>query len=67
MLGGLLGGLGKSGMGGLSLPIRIGGGVADVGGDSSREGVDEPQPQPLVFLGGVGGRGWVGGGPEGPG
>ena len=63
--GGVVGGLGKSGIGDLSLAIRIGGGVADVGGDSSREGFDEPQP--LDFLGGVGGRGWVGGGPEGPG
>ena len=67
LTGGLLGGLGKSGIGSLSLAIRIGGGVADVGGDSSREGLDEPQPQPLVFLGEVGGRGWVGGGPEGDG
>lgn len=63
--GGLVGGLGKSGIEGLSLSIRIGGGVADVGEVSSREGFDEPQP--LGFLGGVGGRGWVGGGPEGPG
>ena len=33
VLGGLVGGLGKSGIGGLSLAIRIGGGVAEVGGD----------------------------------
>ena len=64
VLGGLEGGLGKSGIG-LSLAIRIGGGVADVGGDPSREVFGEPQP--LVCLGGVGGRGLSGGGPEGPG
>ena len=62
---GVVGGWGKSGIGELSLAIRIGGGVADVGGDSLREGFDELQP--LVFLGGVGGRGVSGGGPEGPG
>ena len=68
MLGrGVVGGLGKSGKGELSLVMvmRIGGGVADVGGDSSREGFDEIQS--LVFLGGFAGRGLSGGGPEGPG
>ena len=62
---GVVGGLGKSGIGEVFLPIRIGGGVADVGGDPSREVFDEPQP--LGCLGGVGGSGWSGGGPEGPG
>ena len=47
-----------------SLAILIGGGVADAGGVWSREGFDEPQP---LGLGGFGGRGPVGGGPEGPG
>ena len=46
------------------MAILIGGGVADVGGDPSREGFDGQQP---LVLGGFGGRGWVGGGPEGPG
>ena len=65
LFGGWLGGLGNGGRGGsLSLVILIGGGVADVGGDSSREGFDGQQP---LGLGGFGGRGWVGGGPEGPG
>ena len=36
-----------------------------MGGKSSREGFDGQQP--LVLGGGLGGRGWVGGGPEGPG
>ena len=62
-----MGGLGKFGIppsGPSPVAILIGGGVADVGGDPSREGFDEPQP---LVLGGFGGRGLVGGGPEGPG
>ena len=51
----MVGGWGKSGRGEVLLPIRMGGGVADVGGDPSREGFEVPQP--LVFLGGFGGRG----------